>query len=516
MTYASRRTFLAAAVGAMALGGLGACASQALRATPQAASGKRRKFLFVAVDDLRPMMGHYGDTSVMTPNFDAFAMQSLSFDNAYTHVATCGASRAALFTALRPETTGMITARERIDESAAGRAHLHTSFRNAGFTTIGMGKVLHYPDDAPEGWSKPSLRIGAVRASGIPDEMPTNDSALDPASVEIWEADPYRNREGGKRRQPVTEAADVADGAYKDGQLAELGIDRLRQFAASDEDFFLALGFQKPHLPFNAPKKYWDLYDRDRIALTPRPRPAEGAPPYAVTTAGEVQNYSGLPPFGDGWNEEQTRLLTHGYMACVSYIDAQFGRVIEAVREAGLWDELVICLWGDHGFKLGDYNSWTKHTNYEIDTRVPLMLRAPGLTTGGERCDALVETVDIFPTLLDLASLPVPDDLEGISFAPLLADPNKPWKSAAFSQFGRNVSGGALMGYAVRTRDFRYVVWKERESGKRVAEELYDRRSDPLETRNVADLPRYAEELARLRTLRDTGWKAALPQPTGA
>lgn len=502
---------LGASVAALAAG----CAPMGT-AAPLAATGnarKRSKFLFIAVDDLRPMMGHYGDSQIKTPNLDQLAQHLLTFDNAYTQVAVCGASRAALFTALRPERTGMLTHQERISVSAKGAPALHSSFKDAGFKTMAMGKVLHFADDAADGWTEPHRSAPRERAPGIPKEMNLNDSALDPKSAEIWRNDPYK-LDGGPRRQPVDEAADLPDEKFRDGVITDMAIERLDQLSKSDEPFFMALGYAKPHLPFNAPKRYWDMYDRSKIKITDRKTLPTGAPEYAVTRGGEINNYSGLAPYKlkNGFNEEETRRLTHGYMACVSFIDAQLGKLVTAIKDNGLWDELTICLWGDHGYKLGDYNSWTKHTNYEIDTRVPLMLRVPGLTDKGERSDALVETVDIFPTLLQLADIPVPGDLEGISFAPLLSNPKQPWKSASFSQFGRNNDGHELMGYSVRTRNFRYVMWKDVKSDKIIAQELYDHRTDPEETKSVAADPAYAQTLAELRDLRLKGWKAALPK----
>lgn len=512
MTGFNRRNTLAMlGAGGVAAAAAGLALPQSLLAALSQGPQGRRKFLFIAIDDLRPMMGHYGDEGIITPHFDGFAGHALSFDNAYTQVATCGASRGALFTALRPETTSMLTHLERITEKAPGRPYLHSSFKAAGFTTTAMGKVLHFANDAADGWSEPHYTVPKVRAEGIPDEMQLVSSALDPESGRIWAEDTLTQRDGSKRRQPVAEAANVPDSSYPDGQMADYAIDRLARFAQSDEAFFMAVGFSRPHLPFNAPKKYWDLYDREKIALTPRPTRADGAPPYAVTNGGELSPYAGLPVIGAGLSEENTRYLTHGYMACVSYVDAQVGKVIDAVRALGMWEDTVICLWGDHGFKLGDYNSWTKHSNYEIDTRVPLMLRVPGLTEGGERTDAMVETVDVFPSLLDLAGIAVPEGLEGISFATLLADPKKPWKSASFSQFDRGQHGAKLTGYAVRTRHHRYVMWKDNATGAIAAEELYDHRNDPLEMRNIAGDPAQAESLRQLRALREQGWQAALP-----
>jgi arylsulfatase A-like enzyme len=268
----------------------------------------------------------------------------------------------------------------------------------------------------------------------------------------------------------------------------------------------------KPHLPFNAPKKYWDLYERDEIELAPVPNKPLGAPDYALATF-ELPSYEGN--YGTAQNpvpKDLARTLRHGYYACTSYIDAQVGKLLAVLDELDLWDNTIVMFWSDHGFHLGDQGAWGKHMNYEWSTRAPLIVAAPGVQ-GGARCDALVEYVDMYPTLCDMAGLEKPAYLEGTSMVPLLKDPGREWKSAAFSQYHR---GKGLEGYAIRTERYRYVEWLKKENGKPVGQpigrELYDHQEDPEESVNIAGRPENAALVKRLSEQLATGWKAALPE----
>ncbi len=279
---------------------------------------------------------------------------------------------------------------------------------------------------------------------------------------------------------------------------------------AKDRPFFLAVGFLKPHLPFIAPKKYWDLYRRDEIPAAPNPVAPEGAPKSALPDWGELRAYDGIPRTGP-LSEAQARLLKHGYYACVSYMDAQLGRVLDELDRLGLRETTVVVLWGDHGWKLGDHGAWCKHTNFEIDTHAPLICTAPGRAGAGTSSRALVEFVDIYPSLCELAGLPLPPHLEGTSFAPLLDAPGRPWKSAVFSQYPR----GPLMGYTMRTDRYRFTRWLAKD-GTESARELYDHQADPLENRNVAGAPANQALVAELAERMQAGWKAVQAAPAGA
>jgi arylsulfatase A-like enzyme len=309
----------------------------------------------------------------------------------------------------------------------------------------------------------------------------------------------------GKRvRGPSWEDPDVADNQLNDGRTADEAIKALQ--ALKGKPFFLACGFLKPHLPFIAPQKYFEPYPLEKVRLAGNPNPPEDVPPPAMTDSGELRAYSDIPDKGP-IPAEKARELVRAYYAAASYTDAQIGRVLDELERLGLADDTVVVLWGDHGWHLGEHGLWCKHTNFEVATRSVLLVRAPGRARG-ERTNALVEFVDIYPTLCELVGLPVPKGLEGASFAPLLKDPARPWKSAAFSQYPRK----ELMGHSMRTDRYRYTEWADRD-GKAapVGVELYDHQSDPGENVNLANRPECKELAARLAARLHAGWREALP-----
>jgi iduronate 2-sulfatase len=305
-------------------------------------------------------------------------------------------------------------------------------------------------------------------------------------------------------RGAAYESADVPDNAYPDGRIAEEAVRRLRAAKANPSTpFFLAVGFLKPHLPFCAPKKYWDLYRRESFQVPALRTPPLGAPKYAPTGWGEMRQYSDIPTTGP-LDDEKARTLIHGYHAAVSYMDAQLGRVFDELDRLGLASNTIIVLWGDHGWHLGDHGLWCKHTNYEQATRIPLIIAAPGVARPGTRTRALAETVDIYPTLSELAGLPAPNNpqpLEGRSLVPVLKKPSRTSKEAVFHVYPRNRPGdGAILGRAVRTDRYRLVEWKKPGAPADTAEfELYDYRKDPLETKSLtAQEPRLVKKLHAL------------------
>ena len=310
-----------------------------------------------------------------------------------------------------------------------------------------------------------------------------------------------------KIRGPATECAEIADEEYRDGRVAELAVQTLAELKKGGKPFFLGVGFVKPHLPFNAPKRYWDLYNRDEVPLAPNPFTPRKAPKIAFSNWGELRNYSDMPRQGPV-SQEDARRLVHGYAACTSYVDACIGKVVDALDESGLADNTIIVLWGDHGWKLGEHAMWCKHTNYENDTNVTLIVYDPRAKAKGAATKALVEFVDIYPTLCELAGLELPEHLEGTSFAPLLDEPETPWKKAAFSQYPR----GSIMGYTMRTDRYRYTLWVQRKNPEIVvARELYDHETDPMENVNVSGDPKNAKVVRELEEQLRAGWKAARP-----
>ena len=310
------------------------------------------------------------------------------------------------------------------------------------------------------------------------------------------------------------ESPEVADNALSDGMIADNALKLMREL--KDEPFFLAVGFVNPHLPFVAPKKYWDLYDPKAIELADNPYAPKEAPKFAMTSWGELRKYHDIPARGP-LSDAQARTMIHGYYAAISYVDAQVGRLLDELERLGLAENTIIVFWGDHGWKLGEHGGWCKHTNFELDARVPLIFRMPNQKAAGKTSNALVEFVDIYPTLCDLAKLPLPDGLEGLSAAPLLDQPNLPWKRAAFSQYPRGDSGKKLMGYSMRTDRYRFTRWENRKNPEDVvAIELYDHAKDPDENVNIANDPANADLVRELTQQYLEGWKGALPPKTNA
>ncbi|MFO7692826.1 MAG: sulfatase [Vicinamibacterales bacterium] len=471
----------------------------------------RPNVLFIPVDDLRPELGTYDRDYVKSPNIDRLAAGGIVFGRAYTQSALCNPSRASLLTGLRPDTIRVWDLQTDFRTTSPDAVTLPQHFRNNGYAAVGIGKTFHntLPDAAS--WDEDAHLDGFPFD---PDAVYFSDENL-----VIQEARRQQITKEGRSSASIdrfgqwylkaqaTEGPDVPDNRYYDGAQTDWAIDRLAALKAAGRPFFLAVGYYRPHLPFNAPKKYWDMYDRQRIPLAENPFVPKGAPLMALNTLRELRGYSDFKdapsPIDGTLNQEQSRLLRHGYLASVSYIDAQIGRLLEALDRLDLARNTIVVLWGDHGWKLGEHNSWAKMTNYEIDTRAPLIVRAPGRVTSGVVTNRLVEFVDIYPTVAELAGLPVPPALEGASLVPLMATPDRPWKQAVFSQFLRDGTwmapdGVPYMGYAIRTESHRYVEWRRWPGGELAAVELYDERVDPQENENLAARPEHAALLREL------------------
>jgi len=489
MPLLTRRRFLARA----SRGAVASLAAPALlgglAARRAAGAEGRLNVLFIAVDDLKPLLGCFGRKDIRSPHIDRLASQGTVFARTYCQQAVCAPSRASLMSGCRPDTTRVWNLQTPLRKTMPDVLTLPQHFKKHGYTTISLGKIYHhYVKDDPLGWSeKPRRPSGDWKGRGYV----TAEAQAVAAKTD-----------GG--RGPAYECADVADEAYPDGVLATEAVAALRRL--KEGPFFLGVGFYKPHLPFNAPKRYWDLYPPETIDLAANPFKPKGAPDQAMTNWGELRNYPGMPKRGD-LTEDQARTLLRGYKACVSYTDAQIGRVLAELQRLGLADRTIVVLWGDHGWHLGDHGLWCKHTNFESATRAPLILASPRVE-GGKRTRRLAEFVDIYPSVCDLAGLPVPDHCEGTSLAPLMRDPDRPWKSAAFSQYPR---GRGIMGYSMRTEQYRYTEWQHRNTGEVVAAELYDHQADPQENVNLAAGGERKELVARLSKQLKAGWKAARP-----
>jgi iduronate 2-sulfatase len=466
-----------------------------------AAAPDRTNVLFICVDDLKPLLGCYGDPRVKTPHIDRLSARGVTFDRAYCNAAICAPSRISLLTGQRPSTLGIYDLTTVFRTVAPETVTLAQYFREQGWQTASLGKVMHDKSghEDPVSWSVPHWyppKGLAAHVYALPEQIAQQKRAASGAA---------------RARGPAVESADVPDTAYSDGQIADEAIVRLRQaHAAPAQPFFLAVGFIKPHLPFCAPRKYWDLYDRDSFELAAVREPPRDVPAYTLTGSSELNNYSDMPatrPLPDAKQRE----LIHGYHAAVSFMDAQVGRVLDELDRLKLAERTIIVLWGDHGWHLGDHGFWGKSTNFEEAARIPLIVSAPGVGRPGTRTCALVETVDLYPTLAELAGLPaprVPQALDGRSFAGVLRVPSSSARVGAFHSFPRTKPGeGQHVGHAVRTERHRLVEWKKPGDADEIADlELYDYAEDPLETKNVA-----AQQPAVVQRLR--ALLAAQPAP---
>ena len=472
-------------------------------------SPSKPNVLFIAVDDLRPDLGCYGRDYIKSPNIDALAKNGTVFERAYCQQSVCSPSRTSIMTGMRPDTTKVWDLRTHFRDAQPDAVTLGQAFKNSGYFVQGMGKIYHGKLDDEPSWSVPFQTPKAPKYV-LPESLAIEKAAEAAAGKVVAEGE--GNKSKVNSRGPAYECADVPDDTYQDGKVADLAIETLKELAKKDQPFFLAVGFVKPHLPFVSPKKYWDMYDPAEIKLATNRFVAKDSPEYAVNVHdGEIRNYSGIPPTGD-MPDDLARQLRHGYYAAISYTDAQIGRVMAELKTLGLDKNTIVVLWGDHGWNLGEHSLWGKHTNVENDVNSPLIISAPSQEAAGKTSAALTEFVDIYPTLCDLAGVPLPDDLEGVSLKPLMDNPELPWKTAAFSQYPRKSDGQALMGYSMRTDRYRFTVWVDRDDHTKVdAVELYDHQIDPEENTNVAKDPANAELVKSLMKQWEGGWQAAKP-----
>jgi len=457
---------------------------------------QKPNILFIAVDDLRPVLGCYGHEIVQSPNIDKLAKAGVLFNQAYCQQAVCSPSRISLMTGRRPNTTKVWDLRTHFRKTIPDVVTLPQYFKNNGYHTQSIGKIYHDPKSAqdPISWSVPETLAETTREGKYVLPINIQNKSSKAASIEM---------------------EDVPDNAYVDGQVADKAVEILR--AIKDKPFFLAVGFRRPHLPFSAPKKYWDMYDREKITLPLVKDVPENIPPYAAHKNQELRGYMDIG-FNSQITDNKARELLHGYYAAVSYTDTQIGKVLDELNRLNLTNNTIIVLWSDHGFHLGEKGLWAKSTNYELDTRVPLIISAPGKRQG-LKSNALVELVDLYPTLADLGGLKIPDGLEGTSLSPLLTNPDLPWKTAVFSQFPRPwVYKGSpnLMGYTLRTNRYRYVEWRNFKTDEIKAVELYDNQVDPDEVNNIADVSANKQLVKELRLMLHDGWEKARPTTSSA
>lgn len=467
--------------------------------------------LFIALDDLRPELNCYGKSHIISPNIDRLARRGMVFERSYCQVAVCRASRVSLLTGLRPDSTEVWSNGSRhkhLRDHLPDIVTLPQQFKNHGYHAQAFGKIFHGAFSIRSTWDDP---VSWSVPAWYPEPRYYYTEKGISVAREIF-AKKYKAK-GSKIDDWVNhfvlglshEAPDVADDVLQDGQIANRGIEALAQI--KDKPFFLALGFLKPHLPFIAPKKYWDMYPREKVVVASNRDAPQDASIFSPTSWGHPRTYSDFPNKGEP-SEKLVVELTRGYAACVSYVDAQIGRVLDELDRLELRDNTIIVLWGDHGWHLGENHIWGKATNFELSTRAPLIVSDPRMKAAGGRTYSLVEFVDIYPTLCELVCLPKPDSLEGSSFARLLDKPEQQWKSAAFSQFPSK----GVMGRSIRTDRYRLTQWNPANASNRMGVlELYDHQSDPQENFNIANRPENAELVKKLTNQLRAGWKKALP-----
>ena len=496
---------------------------------------EKPNILFIAIDDLKPILGCYGDPIIKTPNIDRIAKNGTIFLQNYVQQAVSGPTRASIMTGMRPDYTKVWDLKTRMRDMNPDILSLPQYLITQGYSTQGIGKVydsrcVDKKMDEPS-WSVPYYNYFKTQEKYYSKQtgMPVLGAYQLPQTKEL--AEKFR-KEGiskgiaeneieayvSKNVKPSVECADVPDNAYNDGANVLRAVEILKNLKSDTKPFFFAVGFSKPHLPFVAPKKYWDLYKRDQMPVAKFQEKSKNGPAIAYHNAGELRAYSDIPALTEFTDQKDFGLtlplnkqkeLIHGYYAAVSYTDAQVGILLNAMDSLGLMKNTIIILWGDHGWHLGDHNLWCKHTNFEQATHAPLIISAPWIKPSVSK--SMTEFVDIFPTLCDLANVPIPSHLDGKSLVPVMKNPELKVKEYSTSQYPRDgtdgetgrlgYAEGKCMGYSIRTPRYRYTIWmKDNFRSNRafdqnlvVATELYDYQKDPDETINVVDEKSYAE-----------------------
>lgn len=467
-------------------------------------SAEPMNVLFIAVDDLRTDIGCYGVKHAKTPNIDRLAARGIVFDKAYCAQAVCSPSRTAILTGLRPDTTKVWDLDTHFRDAQPDCVTLPQHFRMNGYHTVGLGKLEHHGFEDGPSWSEPRWFPSGEMVS-VDEKDWTKHTVTKFDGVESEFANPLQDvakRKGGKpgKKGPSFEISPKNDDELPDGAVATEAVKRLAALKAAGKPFFFGVGFVKPHLPFVAPKKYWDMHDPDTIPVPVYQSYPEGTPDFVGHNNSELHSYPGVPA-GNPIPADFAKTLRHGYNACISYTDAQIGRVLDALDKEGLADSTVIVLWGDHGWQLGEHGLWHKHTNFEFAAHAPLLIALPKSSTAGKHCAAPVEFVDVYPTLADVCGLQVPQGLAGMSLKPYLDNPDAPMQKPAISIYPRSSKdhGGPLMGYSVRTEQWRCTFWRKRNAAEIGFIELYDEQNDPNETVNLATKPEHAALIESLK-----------------
>ena len=452
-------------------------------------ASKKPNILLLYMDDLRPQLNAYGHEQIISPNIDALANRSVQFTQAYSNVSVCGASRASMLTGMLPTKTRFINYSTRVDVDTPNQVTLPRLLKNNGYTTISNGKIYHHLDDRVSDWDE----------VWRPYAFDKNDQGLSP--LDYWESlwrdyqlaeniELYKATDTG----PAYESADVSDNAYIDGLLTDKVIRDLKRLKTNDKPFLLTAGFIAPHLPFNAPTKYWDMYDRKEIKQPYNNYVPKNAPKRSISRWGEMRAYTGIPKQG-GVSDETAISLIHGYYATVSYVDALIGQIMTVLTDLELDKNTIVILVSDHGYNLQEHTQWSKYTSYRTSTRVPLMIHLPAMEKGS-KSNALVDLIDVYPTVVELLDLKLPKhQLAGESLVPVLKDPSLDGKSHVFLKNGK--------GYTIQTQEYSYTEFINNDN-KTFANMLYDHRTDVDENINVVDKANYADTVTQLSTLLHT------------
>jgi arylsulfatase A-like enzyme len=443
------------------------------------AQNETPNILIFYVDDLRAELGCYGSQTAITPNIDKLASDGVMFNKAYTQQAICAPSRMSTLTGLRPETLGIYSIFTPLRKVHKDVVTMPQLFKDNGYKTVSIGKVYHHAIDDKSSWT-----------NHFPKE---ENSYVKAENITLME---NLKKEGKPVKGPAFEDADVEDEAYKDGRAAKYAIETLNQI--KNDKFLMFVGLSKPHLPFNAPKKYWNLYNKNDFEIPSREKPKD-VYRLALTNWGELRGYHNIPAEGD-LNDDLTRTLIHGYHASISYVDAQVGKVMQTLEDLDLRKNTMVIFMSDHGYKIGEYGAWCKHSNVEIDVRVPLIISRETESTNrisGATSDALVENVDIFPTLVDLCNLEGPKS-DGKSLLPVIDNPSMKWDKVATSVYPR---GNKIMGCTATDGKWRYTEWRDPNTHEVLAAELYNHKNSLISFENLSGNSKYSKVEEKMKTL---------------
>lgn len=481
---------------------------------------KKPNILFIAIDDLRPELGVYGNPVIRTPNIDNLANDGILFENAYVQQAVCNPSRASLMTGLRPDATKVWDLWTQFRDRIPNVTTLPQHFKQNGYHSVGIGKLYHniFPDTAS--WSEPKLYLKQFPFD--PDAFYVTRENLKIQQHRIQErianGKPRKKDQFGHYyiKANATEIVDGPDSLYYDGAQTLVALKKLDELASNDKPFFFGVGYYRPHLPFNAPKKYWDLYNENDIEPATNTFIPKNVLPFSVNNLTELKGYTDFKdaprPLEGSLKPQDAKHLKHGYYASVSYIDVQVGMLIKKLKELNIYENTIIVLWGDHGYKLGEHNAWAKFTNYIVDNHVPLIIKSNDHSNNKKRISQFIEFVDIYPTLCDMAEIEIPENLQGLSQLPIMNGSTTIGKETVFFQYLKESiwsvpKDNEQMGYSVLTADYHYVKWVDWNTQTISGDELYILDQDPNENENVASYPENAHLVEKMSVLLNDNWQ---------